>query len=200
MFNKANCEIPQLVWDDPMAVELEKLLIPLIKQASRTAIKKITECGCSEEEAEWVVLTSGIYQGYMDLTNNIINGAFALLDTSIRSLFDDLESLAGYILLEMGVKPFLSVGEDSSCSRYSDPDQSRNIQYIQTLQLLALPLFQEIMLPVGNSVVSRTGINGEAVSTIHYLLRTARLNQTEIEEHSLVFISSKPNHAPLSHQ
>nr|GMD66803.1 putative E3 ubiquitin-protein ligase RF298 [Ipomoea batatas] len=97
-----------------MAVELEKLLIPLIKEASRTAIKKITECGCSEEEAEWAVLTSGIYQGYMDLINNIINGAFALLDTSIRSLFDDLESLAGYILLEMGVKPFLSsVGEDS---------------------------------------------------------------------------------------
>nr|GMD68366.1 putative E3 ubiquitin-protein ligase RF298 [Ipomoea batatas] len=105
-------------------------------------------------------LRQGIGYGYMDLTNNIINGAFALLDytngfdTSIRSLFDDLESLAGYILLEMGVKPFLSsVGEDS--------------MYIQTLQLLALPLFQEIMLPVGNSVVSRTGINGEAVSTIH---------------------------------
>nr|GMD63506.1 putative E3 ubiquitin-protein ligase RF298 [Ipomoea batatas] len=107
-------------------------------------------------------LRQGIGYGYMDLTNNIINGAFALLDytngfdTSIRSLFDDLESLAGYILLEMGVKPFLSsVGEDS--------------MYIQTLQLLALPLFQEIMLPVGNSVVSRTGINGEAVSTIHYI-------------------------------
>nr|GMD71025.1 putative E3 ubiquitin-protein ligase RF4 [Ipomoea batatas] len=32
MFNKANCEISQLVvWDDPMAVELEKLLIPHIK-------------------------------------------------------------------------------------------------------------------------------------------------------------------------
>nr|GLL42627.1 hypothetical protein TEA_020727 [Ipomoea trifida] len=123
----------------------------------------------------------------MDLTNNIINGAFALLDytngfdTSIRSLFDDLESLAGYILLEMGVKPFLSsVGEDSmwlllicdlsiyqlsSSSRYSDPDESRNIQYIQTLQLLVLPLFQEIMLPVGNSVVSRTGINGDTISS-----------------------------------
>nr|GMD63518.1 putative E3 ubiquitin-protein ligase RF298 isoform X2 [Ipomoea batatas] len=113
----------QLVeWDDPMAVEMEQLLIPLIKEASRTAIKKITECGCSEEEAEWAVLTSGVYQGYMDLTNNIVNGAFALLeytngfDTSIRPLFDDLESLAGYILLEMvsvmkETKPFLSVGE-----------------------------------------------------------------------------------------
>nr|GMD60977.1 putative E3 ubiquitin-protein ligase RF298 [Ipomoea batatas] len=109
-------------WDDPMAVEMEQLLIPLIKEASRTAIKRITECGCSEEEAEWAVLTSGVYQGYMDLTNNIVNGAFALLeytngfDTSIRPLFDDLESLAGYILLEMvsvmkETKPFLSVGE-----------------------------------------------------------------------------------------
>nr|GMD79674.1 hypothetical protein Iba_chr13dCG6230 [Ipomoea batatas] len=36
----------------------------------------------------------------------------------------------------------------------------------------------EIMLPVVNSMVSRTGINGEAVSTIHYLLRTARLNHS----------------------
>nr|GMD79675.1 putative E3 ubiquitin-protein ligase RF298 [Ipomoea batatas] len=109
-------------WDDPMAVEMEQLLIPLIKEASRTAIKRITECGCSEEEAEWAVLTSGVYQGSMDLTNNIVNGAFALLeytngfDTSIRPLFDDLESLAGYILLEMvsvmkETKPFLSVGE-----------------------------------------------------------------------------------------
>nr|GMD72980.1 putative E3 ubiquitin-protein ligase RF298 [Ipomoea batatas] len=109
-------------WDDPMAVEMERLLIPLIKEASKTAIKKITECGCSEEEAEWAVLTSGVYQGSMDLTNNIVNGAFALLeytngfDTSIRPLFGDLESLAGYILLEMvsvmkETKPFLSVGE-----------------------------------------------------------------------------------------
>ncbi|XP_019161963.1 PREDICTED: putative E3 ubiquitin-protein ligase RF4 [Ipomoea nil] len=32
MFNKADCEISQLVvWDDPMAIELEKLLIPHIK-------------------------------------------------------------------------------------------------------------------------------------------------------------------------
>nr|GMD68358.1 putative E3 ubiquitin-protein ligase RF298 [Ipomoea batatas] len=114
-------------WDDPMAVEMEQLLIPLIKEASRTAIKRITECGCSEEEAEWAVLTSGVYQGSMDLTNNIVNGAFALLeytngfDTSIRPLFDDLESLAGYILLEMvsvmkETKPFLSVGIHSNSS------------------------------------------------------------------------------------
>nr|GLL41915.1 putative E3 ubiquitin-protein ligase RF298 [Ipomoea trifida] len=117
-------------WDDPMAVEMEQLLIPLIKEASRTAIKRITECGCSEEEAEWAVLTSGVYQGYMDLTNNIVNGAFALLeytngfDTSIRPLFDDLESLAGYILLEMvsvmkETKPFLSVGADPQPSQPS---------------------------------------------------------------------------------
>nr|GMD70632.1 putative E3 ubiquitin-protein ligase RF298 [Ipomoea batatas] len=107
-----------------------QLLIPLIKEASRTAIKRITECGCSEEEAEWAVLTSGVYQGYMDLTNNIVNGAFALLeytngfDTSIRPLFDDLESLAGYILLEMvsvmkETKPFLSVGADPQPSQPS---------------------------------------------------------------------------------
>nr|GMD68380.1 putative E3 ubiquitin-protein ligase RF298 [Ipomoea batatas] len=61
-----------------------------------------------EEEAEWAVLTSGRLSGiHGPLLTTFVNGAFALLeytngfDTSIRPLFDDLESLAGYILLEM---------------------------------------------------------------------------------------------------
>lgn len=109
-------------WDDPIALELEKLLIPHIKDACQTAMKKIVQCGYSEEQAEWAVLTSGIYQGYNDIVLNIVNGALSLLrsqkdiDTSKRLLFDGLERLAGYILLEMvsvmkELKPFLTVAE-----------------------------------------------------------------------------------------
>nr|GLL42289.1 uncharacterized protein LOC109158736 [Ipomoea trifida] len=51
---------PLSEWEDPMAVELEKLLIPNIKKATLTAMKKIVECGFTEEQAEWAVLNSGI--------------------------------------------------------------------------------------------------------------------------------------------
>nr|GLL42628.1 hypothetical protein Itr_chr12CG23950 [Ipomoea trifida] len=47
-----------------MAVELEKLLIPLIKEASRTAIKKITECGCSTYKL-WQLLALPLFQEIM---------------------------------------------------------------------------------------------------------------------------------------
>nr|GMD79667.1 putative E3 ubiquitin-protein ligase RF298 isoform X2 [Ipomoea batatas] len=110
-------------WDDPMAVEMEQLLIPLIKEASRTAMKKIVECGFTEEQAEWAVLNSGSYQGYFDIISNIFTGAWVVLTCSNKDgldlsipLFDGIESLAAYILLEMvcvlkEVKPFLSVAE-----------------------------------------------------------------------------------------
>nr|GMD68378.1 putative E3 ubiquitin-protein ligase RF298 isoform X1 [Ipomoea batatas] len=107
-------------WEDP---HIEKLLIPNIKKATLTAMKKIVECGFTEEQAEWAVLNSGSYQGYFDIISNIFSGAWIVLtccnkdglDFSIP-LFDGIESLASYILLEMvcvlkEVKPFLSVAE-----------------------------------------------------------------------------------------
>nr|GMC46674.1 putative E3 ubiquitin-protein ligase RF298 [Ipomoea batatas] len=115
---------PLSEWEDPMAVELEKLLIPNIKNATLSAMNKIVdECGFSEEHAEWAVLNSGKYQGYLDIISNIYIGAWAVLDWDNKDgldfsipLFDGIESLAAYILLEMvcvlkEVKPFLSVAE-----------------------------------------------------------------------------------------
>nr|GMD70702.1 putative E3 ubiquitin-protein ligase RF298 [Ipomoea batatas] len=114
---------PLSEWEDPMAVELEKLLIPNIKKATLTAMKKIVECGFTEEQAEWAVLNSGSYQGYFDIISNIFSGAWIVLTCSNKDgldfsipLFDGIESLASYILLEMvcvlkEVKPFLSVAE-----------------------------------------------------------------------------------------
>nr|GLL42291.1 putative E3 ubiquitin-protein ligase RF298 [Ipomoea trifida] len=114
---------PLSEWEDPMALELEKLLIPNIKNATLTAMKKIVECGFTEEQAEWAVLNSGSYQGYFDIISNIFTGAWVVLTCSNKDgldfsipLFDGIESLAAYILLEMvcvlkEVKPFLSVAE-----------------------------------------------------------------------------------------
>nr|GMD60975.1 putative E3 ubiquitin-protein ligase RF298 isoform X1 [Ipomoea batatas] len=114
---------PLSEWEDPMAVELEKLLIPNIKKATLTAMKKIVECGFTEEQAEWAVLNSGSYQGYFDIISNIFTGAWVVLTCSNKDgldfsipLFDGIESLASYILLEMvcvlkELKPFLSVAE-----------------------------------------------------------------------------------------
>nr|GMD68960.1 putative E3 ubiquitin-protein ligase RF298 isoform X1 [Ipomoea batatas] len=114
---------PLSEWEDPMAIELEKLLIPNIKKATLTAMKKIVECGFTEEQAEWAVLNSGSYQGYFDIISNIFTGAWVVLTCSNKDgldfsipLFDGIESLAAYILLEMvcvlkEVKPFLSVAE-----------------------------------------------------------------------------------------
>nr|GMC77860.1 putative E3 ubiquitin-protein ligase RF298 [Ipomoea batatas] len=72
---------PLSEWEDPMAVELEKLLIPNIKNATLSAMNKIVdECGFSEEHAEWAVLNSCKYQGYLDIISNIYIGAWAVLD------------------------------------------------------------------------------------------------------------------------
>nr|GMD72979.1 putative E3 ubiquitin-protein ligase RF298 [Ipomoea batatas] len=114
---------PLSEWEDPMALELEKLLIPNIKNATLTAMKKIVECGFTEEQAEWAVLNSGSYQGYFDIISNIFTGAWVVLTCSNKDgldfsipLFDGIESLSAYILLEMvcvlkELKPFLSVAE-----------------------------------------------------------------------------------------
>nr|GLL41962.1 putative E3 ubiquitin-protein ligase RF298 [Ipomoea trifida] len=79
---------PLSEWEDPMAVELEKLLIPNIKKATLTAMKKIVECGFTEEQAEWAVLNSGSYQGYFDIISNIFTGAWVVLTCSNKDGLD----------------------------------------------------------------------------------------------------------------
>ncbi|XP_031100698.1 putative E3 ubiquitin-protein ligase RF298 [Ipomoea triloba] len=111
----------QADWDDPVACELEKLLISNLHAAFRSAIKKIVECGYSQELAELVVLRSGLYHGVKDVVSNVVDGALALL-TKERYLgtryqvFEEFDSLIEYAILEMicvlrEVKPFLTVAE-----------------------------------------------------------------------------------------
>nr|GMC79310.1 putative E3 ubiquitin-protein ligase RF298 [Ipomoea batatas] len=100
---------------------LEEPLIHNLRGSFQTAIKKIAANGYSMEQAEWAVLTSGFYIGNSDITSNIVAAAMAFLakkefeiDPSERYIFESVENLANYALVEMvnvlkQVKPYLSV-------------------------------------------------------------------------------------------
>ncbi|XP_059298016.1 putative E3 ubiquitin-protein ligase RF298 [Lycium ferocissimum] len=114
-------------WDDTIACQLMELLFHNLSATFRSAIKRIVECGYSEEIAERVVLRSGLYHGSKDVVSTIVDGALALLsrekelDTSTASLiFEDLNSLVEYTMLEMicvlrEVKPDFTVAEAMWC-------------------------------------------------------------------------------------
>nr|GMD68356.1 putative E3 ubiquitin-protein ligase RF298 [Ipomoea batatas]GMD79672.1 putative E3 ubiquitin-protein ligase RF298 [Ipomoea batatas] len=97
-------------WDDPLALQLEELLIHNLRGSFQTAIKKIAANGYSMEQAEWAVLTSGFYIGNSDITSNIVAAAMAFLakkeeyfeiDPSERHIFESVENMANYALVEM---------------------------------------------------------------------------------------------------
>ncbi|KAK4351698.1 hypothetical protein RND71_031011 [Anisodus tanguticus] len=114
-------------WDDTIACQLMELLFHNLSATFRSAIKRIVECGYSEETAERVVLRSGLYHGSKDAVSTIVDGALALLsrekelDTSTASpIFEDLNSLVEYTMLEMicvlrEVKPDFTVAEAMWC-------------------------------------------------------------------------------------
>ncbi|RAL43528.1 hypothetical protein DM860_012669 [Cuscuta australis] len=108
-------------WDDPIACELEKLLTHNLHATFQTAVKKIVECGYSQEIAESVVLRSGLYHGIKDAVSNVVDGALDLLTKEKNlgtryQLFEEFDSLVEYAILEMicvlrEIKPFLTVAE-----------------------------------------------------------------------------------------
>nr|GMD66802.1 hypothetical protein Iba_chr12cCG18520 [Ipomoea batatas] len=80
----------------------------------------------SEEEAEWAVLTSGVYQGSMDLTNQHCKWCFlpvgiqpTVLTSRSVPLFGDWKALASYVLLEDGLNILHCRG---SCYSYPNPN------------------------------------------------------------------------------
>ncbi|CAN4113663.1 unnamed protein product [Withania somnifera] len=113
-------------WDDTIACQLMELLFHNLSATFQSAIKKIVECGYSEEIAEWVILRSGLYHGSKDAVSTIVDGALALLsrekelDTSMSLIFENLNSLVEYTMLEMicvlrEVKPEFTVAEAMWC-------------------------------------------------------------------------------------
>lgn len=109
-------------WDDPITCQLEELIVANLQAIFLSAVKQISECGCSEEDAEKAILRGGLYGGGKDPVSYFVNETVAFvkkardIDASKDTEFDDLQHLAEYTLLEMisvlrEVKPSLSVGE-----------------------------------------------------------------------------------------
>lgn len=118
--------LQQADWDDTIACQLMELLFHNLSATFQSAIKRIVECGYNEETAEWVLLRSGLYHGSKDAVSTIVDGALALLsrekelDTSTYLIFEDLNSLVEYTMLEMicvlrEVKPDFTVAEAMWC-------------------------------------------------------------------------------------
>ncbi|KAH7517165.1 hypothetical protein FEM48_Zijuj09G0033500 [Ziziphus jujuba var. spinosa] len=109
-------------WDDPITCQLEELIVANLQAIFHSAVKQISEGGCSEEEAEKTILRAGLYGGVKDPVSYIINETVSFMkkardvDALKDTEFNDLQHLAEYTLLEMisvlrEVKPSLSVGE-----------------------------------------------------------------------------------------
>ncbi|XP_062022893.1 putative E3 ubiquitin-protein ligase RF298 isoform X1 [Rosa rugosa] len=109
-------------WDDPIACQLEELLLSYLQAIFQSAIKRITECGYSEEVAVKAVSRGGLYVGGKDSVLNIVNDTLEFLkggkdtDVSRENEFDNLQHVVEYTMLEMisvlrEVRPSLSVAE-----------------------------------------------------------------------------------------
>ncbi|KAK8654288.1 hypothetical protein V6N13_128259 [Hibiscus sabdariffa] len=108
-------------WDDPVACQLEELLLSNLHMIFRNAIKKIVECGFEEDVAEKAISRHPLYQGGKNLVSDVVNDALASLKEGIEGdissfLFEDFQQLVVYTMLEMisvlrEVKPCLSIVE-----------------------------------------------------------------------------------------
>ncbi|XWS76460.1 hypothetical protein CRYUN_Cryun01aG0178000 [Craigia yunnanensis] len=108
-------------WDDPIACQLEELLLSNLHTIFWNAIKKIVESGYKEDIAKKAISRHGLYQGGKDLVSNVVLDALASLkkgkEGDISShVFEGLQQLVEYTMLEMisvlrEVKPSLSIAE-----------------------------------------------------------------------------------------
>ncbi|KAK1317613.1 hypothetical protein QJS10_CPA05g00574 [Acorus calamus] len=109
-------------WGALTETELEELVLSNLDTIFRTAIKKITSFGYSEEVSLKAVLRSGLCYGCKDTVSNIVDNTLAFLcsgqdlDSSRKGFFTDLKLLEQYILAEMvcvlrEVRPSFSMGD-----------------------------------------------------------------------------------------
>lgn len=110
--------------DDPLACQLEKILLSNLQEVFQNAIEKLVELGYSEEVAEKVVSRGGLYFEGKDPMMNIVKDTLYFLeqgkDTSASrsrdNKFDDFQQLVEYTMLEIvgvlrEVRPSLSAVE-----------------------------------------------------------------------------------------
>lgn len=109
-------------WDDPIVSQIGELLYSTLHTAFKNAIKKIVECGYTEDIAEKAISRHGLYLEGKDTVANIVSHTLDILkegkqrDTLGDPSFENLDQLVKYTVLEMvsvlrEVKPFLSIAE-----------------------------------------------------------------------------------------
>ncbi|XP_058082623.1 putative E3 ubiquitin-protein ligase RF298 [Magnolia sinica] len=128
-------EFQDVDWSDLTETMLEELVLSNLDMIFKSAIKKITSFGHSEEVATKAVLRSGLCYGCKDTELNIVDSTLAFLrsgqeiDTSREHSFDDLQQLERYVLAEMvcvlmEVRPFFSTGDAMWCLLICDMNVS----------------------------------------------------------------------------
>uniref|UniRef100_A0A7N0VA66 RING-type domain-containing protein n=2 Tax=Kalanchoe fedtschenkoi TaxID=63787 RepID=A0A7N0VA66_KALFE len=109
-------------WDESAESELQELVLKVMDATFKSAIKKIVDCGYSENVATKALMRPGLCYGSKDTLSNIIDNSLAFLQTSqdldrsIKYCFKDLSELENYLLAEFvcvlqTVKPIFSPGE-----------------------------------------------------------------------------------------
>ncbi|KAJ0245200.1 putative E3 ubiquitin-protein ligase RF4 [Hirschfeldia incana] len=112
-------------WDDPFACRLEELLSSNLLALFLNAMKQVIDCGYPDDDVLKAISGSRLYCGGNDLVSNIVSNALNVLkkgssedggDGSRDYVFEDLQQLVGYTLVEMislvkEVRPSLSTVE-----------------------------------------------------------------------------------------
>ncbi|CAJ2629244.1 E3 ubiquitin-protein ligase rf298-like protein [Trifolium pratense] len=107
-------------WEDPIATQLEELLMTNLEAIFNNAIKKVVELGYNEEMAEMAISRKALYTEGDPLTNivchlmNNLKGKGS--DTTADFVFQNLKQLQHYTLVEMigilrELRPSLTVTE-----------------------------------------------------------------------------------------
>ncbi|GLU08285.1 hypothetical protein SLE2022_252050 [Rubroshorea leprosula] len=127
-------------WSDLTEAQLEELVLSNLDAIFKSAIKKIVDCGYTEEVATKAVATkavlrSGLWYGGKDTVSNIVDNTLLFLrsgqdiNSSREQCFEDLQQLEKYILAELvcvfrEVRPFFSTGDAMWCLLICDMNLS----------------------------------------------------------------------------
>lgn len=128
-------ELQDADWSDDTENQLEELVLSNLDTIFKSAIKKITSCGYSEEVAMKAILRSGICYGCKDTVSNIVDNTLVFLgkgqemDSSRDHFFENLQQLERYVLAEMvcvlqEVRPFFTTGDAMWCLLICDMNMS----------------------------------------------------------------------------
>ncbi|KAJ1435732.1 Zinc finger, RING-type [Sesbania bispinosa] len=107
-------------WNDPVASQLEELVLSNLQVVFRGAIRQIVEHGYSEDLAELLISRKSLYIEEGDPVSNIVRDTLNILkgkDVSATNVvFDNFQHLLHYTMVEMisvlrEVRPSLTVGE-----------------------------------------------------------------------------------------